>query len=202
MSIISLIRHGQTDWNALGKIQGSSDVPLNQTGRDQAKRTGQALSFRTYKKIFCSPLSRARETAKIISSYLGGESPIVLDAVRERHYGEAESLTNVELYQKWPDDVVPGRELREEVFTRSLDALYSIAQPSDNDDYFLVVTHGGVIGALARVLSHYYLPRHKEIMENCSTHDFEFHNKTLSLKHFNLTPEHLDQMAQIERYAQ
>ena len=67
---ILLIRHGQTNWNLESKLQGREDIPLNETGRSQAKTCAQYLSDQTWHTIYTSPLSRAKETAQIISKEL------------------------------------------------------------------------------------------------------------------------------------
>ena len=64
-----LIRHGQTDWNIQGKIQGSHDIPLNDTGRAQAKLVAEGMDSRPVTKIFSSTLVRAVETARMISRW-------------------------------------------------------------------------------------------------------------------------------------
>ena len=68
MSYVYLVRHGETDWNRTHRIQGSSDIPLNDTGRAQAARTAALLARRQWDAIYSSPLSRAFETATITDS--------------------------------------------------------------------------------------------------------------------------------------
>ena len=65
---ITVIRHGETDWNAVGKIQGKTDIPLNTNGREQARITARLLSKHNIDVIISSPLKRAVETAEIISN--------------------------------------------------------------------------------------------------------------------------------------
>ena len=82
---LELIRHGQTDWNSQDKLQGSSDVPLNDTGRGQALEAARVLAGAEWSAIVSSPLMRARETAQIIAAELGIElgddgSRLVADA--------------------------------------------------------------------------------------------------------------------------
>ena len=68
---IYMIRHGQTDWNLAGKIQGKTDVPLNEEGRAQARFLAEAMKSRPAVKVFTSPLKRARETARVVAEALG-----------------------------------------------------------------------------------------------------------------------------------
>lgn len=89
---IALIRHGQTDWNAAGLFQGTSDIPLNDVGRQQARDAGLALlkGGENWQQIVSSPLSRARETAAIIAETLGLYLGPTIPELVERHYGDFE----------------------------------------------------------------------------------------------------------------
>ncbi|WP_067164740.1 histidine phosphatase family protein [Microbacterium sp. TNHR37B] len=69
-AILRLVRHGETEWNALGLIQGHTDNPLNERGRSQAAAAGRELAGREYAAVVTSPLARASETARIIASAL------------------------------------------------------------------------------------------------------------------------------------
>ncbi|MET0318796.1 MAG: histidine phosphatase family protein, partial [Rhodococcus fascians] len=71
MTFLALVRHGETDWNLHGRLQGSSDIPLNDTGRAQAREAVYELSDHSWDLLVSSPLSRAAETADIIGSHLG-----------------------------------------------------------------------------------------------------------------------------------
>lgn len=86
---IALIRHGQTDWNAAGLFQGSTDIALNEVGREQARATARALAEagHDWRAIVSSPLVRARETALIIAEQLGLELGPALPLWVERSYG-------------------------------------------------------------------------------------------------------------------
>ncbi|MTA30323.1 MAG: histidine phosphatase family protein, partial [Actinobacteria bacterium] len=77
-TIIGLLRHGQTDWNVDMRLQGVSDIPLNDYGREQANTAAEVLSSSTWEMIVSSPLSRALETANIVASKLGFENVDVL----------------------------------------------------------------------------------------------------------------------------
>ena len=71
-----LVRHGQTDWNIQGRIQGSTDIELNSTGLNQAQKTAELLKNIDFDVIYSSPLKRTVDTAKIINTYhnLNGKS--------------------------------------------------------------------------------------------------------------------------------
>ena len=92
---IFVTRHGQTNWNFLGKIQGKTDIELNETGKLQAKETGEKIKEEKIDLIIASPLKRARETAEIINSNFGVQ---ILEDERlmERGFGKSEGLTKVE----------------------------------------------------------------------------------------------------------
>lgn len=87
--IIYLFRHGETDWNKTRRLQGQSDIPLNEFGRELAVKTAAALKEVTFDRAFCSPLCRAQETAKII---LGDRNvPLMTDVrLKEINFGECE----------------------------------------------------------------------------------------------------------------
>ena len=87
-----LTRHGQTDWNVAGKIQGTTDIELNETGKIQAKETGKKLLNYDIDVIISSPLKRAKNTAEIIR----GDRDIEIlldDGLKERCFGEFEGKT-------------------------------------------------------------------------------------------------------------
>jgi uncharacterized phosphatase len=148
MTNLYLVRHGETDWNKSRRIQGSTDIPLNDTGRAQAATAGKLLARRQWHAIVASPLSRAFETAQIIAAEVGLPSPTQNATLVERRYGEAEGLDYRQVDALYPQDVdVPGRESRDEVMERVVPALLRISaeHPGEN---VIVVSHGGVIRAV------------------------------------------------------
>lgn len=145
MTQLILVRHGETDWNRAHRIQGSTDIPLNETGRAQAARAGRLLARRSWDGIYSSPLSRAFETATIIGAELGLGAPLSVPALVERHYGEAEGLTDRQVMRRYPGSTpVPGRESRPEVAARVLPALLGLAEANPGR-HLVVTTHGAVI---------------------------------------------------------
>jgi len=140
-----LVRHGETNWNRERRIQGSTDIPLNETGREQARETGRLLARRSWDAIYASPLSRAFETASIIAGEVGLPAPTAVPALVERNYGAVEGMTGDQIEAAFPGNAeVPGREEREDVVSRVLPALLEIAERHPGQAV-LVVGHGGVI---------------------------------------------------------
>lgn len=147
MTDLYLVRHGETEWNRQRRIQGLTDIPLNDIGREQARLTGMLLTRRPITRVVSSPLGRARETAEIISAELGLGEPELRDAFVERNYGAAEGLDFHEIDVRYPDGVeVPGRESREDVAARVIPALQSLAAEHPGEA-IVVVSHGGAIRA-------------------------------------------------------
>jgi uncharacterized phosphatase len=182
MTSLYLVRHGETDWNAQRRIQGSTDIPLNATGRAQAETTGALLARREWDGIFSSPLSRAFETASIISAEVGLGRPKTIDAIMERNYGEAEGLNWEQIESRFPGDtVVPGRETHDEVAERVIPALMDLAT-SRRGEALVVVTHGGVIRSVLNVIDPDVV--HGAIT-NGSIHSFELVDGALELVSFN-----------------
>jgi probable phosphoglycerate mutase len=187
MTVFYLVRHGETDWNRQRRIQGSTDIPLNDTGRGQAARTGRLLARRSWDGIVSSPLSRALETAVIVADAVGiEESDIeIVDALVERQYGAAEGLDDSELLRLYPGDtLVPGRESRDEVADRVLPALVSLADRHPTSS-LIIATHGGVIRAVLNAVAP-ESQHHRGIpITNGSVHSFRSVAGSLQLVAFN-----------------
>jgi probable phosphoglycerate mutase len=158
---IIAIRHGETAWNVDSRIQGQLDIGLNDKGRQQARRVGEALASEPITAVYSSDLGRAHETAQSIAEAAG--IPVVPDeGLRERGFGMFEGKTFDEIHQTWPEHAQNWRrripewkppdggesllELRERV-TRTITAL-AARHPGEQ---IVVVAHGGVLDALYRV---------------------------------------------------
>ena len=164
-AVIALVRHGETDWNNARRIQGRTEVPLNDTGREQARATGELLASlalgagadvtpRTdtghmWHSVTSSPLSRAHETAAIIAASLRLTPPQVDQAFIERDFGPAEGMDVAEAMERWPGLVIPGAESLDvlaERTAREFDRVLTTAPGS------IVVAHGAMLRAgLARI---------------------------------------------------
>ena len=136
MTELLLVRHGETDWNAEGRLQGHTDRPLNEYGRRQAKELADRLASEHVDAIYASDLSRARETAEIVGARLG--LTVAIDpGLREKHWGNWEGLTGDERAA-----VEHVGESTEEHRDRVMAAIRRIVvrHPSQR---IVVVTHGG-----------------------------------------------------------
>ena len=153
-----LIRHGQTDWNIQGKIQGSRDIELNQTGIKQAEELGNKLLQNNYKfsKIYTSPKKRAMKTAEILSKITNIES-IIIKGLEEINLGEWEGFSWVEVKEKYPTEYnewyihrrytkPPRGESYQDMIERVLKAIHKIIH--ENCDNVAIVTHSAVIMCL------------------------------------------------------
>ena len=147
---ILLARHGQTAWNAAGRLQGHTDIELDATGRDQAHALADAVRDAGVTRLWSSDLARARETAAIVATELGLPPPEVDPDLRERRFGVFEGLTRDECVANHPDawrDWVaqtshpPGGEPRADAITRMQRAMLRVVA----DGTSLVVSHGGVM---------------------------------------------------------
>ncbi len=92
-----VLRHGQTDWNLEARLQGSTDIALNDTGRQQARRAGEVLTGQGIDRIIVSPLSRALETAALVGGPLKLE-PVIDPRLTERSFGQFEGMTIDEVH--------------------------------------------------------------------------------------------------------
>ncbi len=142
--IAAFIRHGQTDWNRDGLLQGSSDIPLNDTGRAQARDALMTLRSRPWDVVVSSPLVRARETAQIIADGLSIELGRACPGLVERDYGELEGTPSSEAIERWPDRDYPGAESLDAVATRGAEALALVADAHPGAAV-LIVCHGTII---------------------------------------------------------
>jgi broad specificity phosphatase PhoE len=158
-----IIRHAQSIWNAAGRWQGWSDAPLSELGVDQARLAGQALAASGVvpELMAASDLARARVTAELMAFELEYEKPLVIEpGLREQDLGQWNGLTNVEISERWPEEfqarragqlgTVPGGEAGEDFFRRTLGAVRRLARRGAETT--VVVSHGGVVIALERVL--------------------------------------------------
>jgi broad specificity phosphatase PhoE len=157
VTTLLLVRHGETDWNAEGRLQGHTDRPLNELGRRQAKALAARMADDGIRAVYASDLSRARETAEIVGERLG--LTVVIDPdLREKNWGSWEGLTGTER-----ERVDYVGETTEEHSERILRAVRRIAERHPGDRV-LIVTHGGSMRRIQVAVYGMALP----VVENCA----------------------------------
>lgn len=144
---IALVRHGQTDWNKTLRMQGTSDIPLNETGRGQALEAAVLLADEQWDAIVSSTLGRAAVTADIIAERLGLEVVERDEALIERAYGEVEGLTKAQATERF-GTAWPGEESFEALQERAVRAIDDVARRHPVE-HLVIVTHGTFIRAFA-----------------------------------------------------
>ena len=186
MTLLTLVRHGETDWNRDRRIQGSTDIPLNETGRAQAKAAAAGLRGDI---IVASDLSRARETAEIIAAELELPAPRLYPGLRERAYGDAEGVDAADFIRRWGDwrtAEVPGAEPWPHLRERGLRALAQVVRDARSVTApaaasVIVVTHGALIRELIRHATGGELPPTGERLPNGSAYTMLYERERLRL---------------------
>lgn len=152
---VLLLRHGRTEYNAAGRLQGQVDIPLDDVGRWQAREAAHDLVQRHRPtRIVSSDLSRAHETAQAVADLADVE--VELDPrLRERSFGDWEGLTADEMGARWPaeyavwrsghDPQRTGAETRRAVAERMATAIAEHAERTDPDGALVVVSHGAAV---------------------------------------------------------
>ena len=141
----ALVRHGQTDWNAQRRLQGATDIPLNDVGRGQARDAVAVLSGFEWDAIVSSPLSRAAETADLIAAGLGLSVARRVPELAERNFGPAEGLqAGPELEALRIPNGFLGAESEDDAAGRGLAALEALAEEF-RGRRVLAVAHGTLL---------------------------------------------------------
>ncbi len=158
--ILYCVRHGESQFNAEGRIQGQHDVPLSDRGRQQAAALAQALANCQIEAVFSSPLARATQTATALAERCG-LSLRIDDRLQEIHAGIFQGLLwsetrqqHADLAGRWlaqePDFVIPGGESRRALAARGVEALSAIRRTGQAR--VAVVSHGGLLSASFKAL--------------------------------------------------
>ncbi len=170
--LLLFVRHGLTDWNVQMRLQGREEVPLNEEGTEQARELALLLAkIGKLGNIYTSPLSRAKDTAAIISAQLGKGEPIVLDSLIERDYSSLSGLTMAERKERFPtpkdypadiENTVSAAQRMKKV------ALELYLNENKETGITVAVTHGGVINSLFSYLTRGRAGMGKNVAKNCS----------------------------------
>jgi phosphoserine phosphatase len=146
---VILVRHGQTEWNRVERFRGRADVPLNQTGLDQAAATGRRIAAEWRPVAFySSPLSRAIHTAEAAARHFD-QPVIVYEGLADIDYGQWQGLTTEEARQEWPEAVtawyeaphnarIPGGEGLEQLRKRAMAAVAELVGKHPGETIVLV----------------------------------------------------------------
>lgn len=161
---IYLIRHGQTDWNTAGKIQGSTDIPLNETGRLQARMLAEGMKARPVVRIFSSTLGRAMETAGTVGRMQQVEVEPV-EGLEEVGFGKWEGMTWADIQDRYPEEYrrwclnpvevsPPGGELQVEIRRRCKTAVDTILEKTNGiKGDIAIVSHGATLAYMIEYLT-------------------------------------------------
>lgn len=192
MTAICLVRHGETDWNAAKRIQGRTDIPLNDTGKWQAEQTGLYLKDAHWDVVISSPLSRAKETAHLILQHL--HAPLVImDDFIERDYGDAEGMSFEERQKLFPNKQYPNMEPLSALQDRMLEGIEKV-RATYPDKRVLIVAHGAAIHALLTSLADEQMGIKDTRLENACLNYVEWTDGEWKVNDYNVV-SHLTQSA-------
>ena len=193
MTTLILVRHGETEWNRARRIQGRTDIPLNDDGREQAREAADRLAAEIAPGpvvVISSDLSRAKETAEIIADGLGVEVLHTSAELRERSYGEAEGIETSEFARRWGDwysAEVPGAESRADLRRRALRAIRRAVRDARRSaaphaPTVVVVAHGALIREVMLHATADAYPSPTERLANGSSHVFLVERERITLQ--------------------
>ncbi len=166
-TVIGLLRHGQTDWNIAMRLQGISDIPMNDTGHAQAKTAAEVIAKTDWDRVVTSPLGRAIDTANYVRDALLLEEVLIEPLLLERSFGAAEGLS----YEDWRERlqagvVAEGAEGAEELERRANQLLESFTV--FKDERVIAVSHGALIRKVIDLVSNGEFPKDGERFGNAS----------------------------------
>jgi len=168
VTLVTLARHGQTDWNRDGIWQGHGDPPLNELGRRQAAALADRLGDLEIDVLYSSDLRRAFETAEIVAGAKG--LVVVTDPqLREMDVGSWTGLTRAQIEERFPGSPYHDGESRGAFDRRVVTAVHRLAASHDGG-CVMAVTHGGVVRALQRHVVGEPLP----VLGNCEVDTFRY----------------------------
>jgi broad specificity phosphatase PhoE len=211
LSTLYLVRHGETTWNTERRWQGHIDIPLLETGKEQARRLAEYLRSTRIAAIYSSDLQRARMTADIIAEAQGIHA--VPDVRwREMNTGKFQGLTHDEIMQNyaedfrllnenWLDHIVEGGESRRMMRVRILAALEDVLA-NTTGERALVVSHGGSIRLLLRTLFPDHPDAQHKPIENTSLTTLGYADGAWTLHSMSETPHLKPHVVDEEQEAQ
>ena len=151
MTHLAFVRHGETDWNRERRLQGRADIPLNETGIEQANALAASFDPAEWSLILSSPLSRAWETARALSAGSGIPLGDPAEGLIERSFGQAEGEIVTDAKARWGIAPYPGGESAEEVGERGARYLAEVVATKPGN--VILVSHGAFIRATVTALT-------------------------------------------------
>ena len=149
---LALVRHGQTDWNLAGRLQGRTDIPLNETGREQAHEVGRKLIGEGFSLVLSSPLERAQETAVLIAQQIGAATGNAVPELIERGFGPLEGRIMAEVSDEESAAAAERIEPRDHILSRAVPALLEIANRHAGRK-IMIVSHGATMRTIRDALA-------------------------------------------------
>jgi len=181
---ICLLRHGETDWNSIGKLQGREDVPLNIAGIEQINEAAKYLKRFNWSIIITSPLSRAKMSAEIILKEIGNiKIHEEIDFI-ERDYGKASGMTLDKRKLAFPDGIWTGAEPSEKLQNRTINALMKYIEEYDREN-IIIVSHGAAINSILSYLSNNEIGMGKTILRNACISLLEKTDNEIKIIYYN-----------------
>lgn len=175
-----LIRHGETDWNLHRRVQGTTNIPLNATGRAQAEALRQQTSRLKFEVCYASPLMRAAQTAMTV---VDGRSEIIYDSrLKERGFGRFEGqylprweLIKPNIFDRTVNTNTQGIEPILALDARTAEFLKDLYEKYDHDARILVVAHAGSLKSMLACLMDWDTPEFRDFhFEQGQVYEFEF----------------------------
>jgi probable phosphoglycerate mutase len=193
---ILLIRHGETAWNAMRRLQGHIDIPLNEEGQRQAGALAQALAAERIDAIVSSDLQRAMQTAQAVAGHYAGATLEIDAQLRERCYGVFEGMLYADIERQYPADYAlwqardidavmpPGERVAESFRQFYQRSVVAIARCADRHpvQIIAIVAHGGVLECAYREAVGMSLDSPRDFqVKNASINRFTFSDGKLAL---------------------
>ena len=181
---ICLVRHGETDWNSIGKYQGREDIPLNTTGIEQIQKTADYLKKTKWDVIITSPLSRAKMSAEIIRKEIGLSRIYEETGFIERDFGKMSGMTKEEIKTNFPDGNYEGIESLEKLEDRTINALMECVKKFGEKN-IIIITHGAAINSILTNLSGGEIKMGKAIPKNACITLLEKQGNAINIVFYN-----------------
>ncbi|MEN9707271.1 MAG: hypothetical protein RIS31_837 [Actinomycetota bacterium] len=184
-TVIGLLRHGQTDWNIDMRLQGISDIPMNETGHNQSRVAAKVLGEQDWQRVISSPLNRAQETAQYVADALGLVTVETEQLLLERSFGDAEGSS----YEEWRERlqsgiVAEGAETVATLEARSWQLLDQLAKTFEGQR-IIAVSHGALIRKIISLVSEGEFPRDGERFGNASMTTIQFDGERWSILNYD-----------------